>query len=479
MIYDTYTEKVYSGILGKIIGVYLGRPIENWTFDKISSKFGQIDYYVHKELSFPLVVTDDDIAGTITFLRSFPDYDNNPDLSPYQIGQTWLNYLVENKSVLWWGGMGNSTEHTAYLRLKAGIHAPKSGSLEINGKIISEQIGSQIFIDGWAMLCPGDPERAVDYARRAASVSHDGEAIYCAQIMAAMEAMAFTETDLQKILDNAVVLIPSDSVTYKMINDLRNWHNQLNDWKDARKKIVENYGYDKYLGNCHVIPNHALIQLGLLYGNDNFQKSLMITNTSGWDTDCNSGNVGCFLGIKNGLTTINQGPDWRGPVADRIFLSTADGGRCISDAVHESFRIINIQRALKKQEPMIIKNGARFNVEFPGSVQGFQVKKTLRFTGKCSLRNTNGHSLQGSRSLEIQFSSLLGDHVIEASTPTFILPEEMDMPGYTLMASPTVYSGQIIKSGIQADSTNNHPIKISLNISIYQDNDLWSKTANG
>jgi hypothetical protein len=48
----------------------------------------------------------------------------------------------------------------------------------------------------------------------------------------------------------------------------------------------------------------------------------------------------------------------------------------------------------------------------------------------------------------------------------------MDMPGYTLMASPTVYSGQIIKSGIQADSTNNHPIKISLNISIYQDNDL-------
>ena len=27
----------------------------------------------------------------------------------------------------------------------------------------------------------------------------------------------------------------------------------------------------------------------------------MIVNTCGWDTDCNSGNVGCLLGIKNGL----------------------------------------------------------------------------------------------------------------------------------------------------------------------------------
>ena len=43
----------------------------------------------------------------------------------------------------------------------------------------------------------------------------------------------------------------------------------------------------------------------------------MIVNTCGWDTDCNSGNVGCLLGIKNGLAGLDAGPDWRGPVADR------------------------------------------------------------------------------------------------------------------------------------------------------------------
>jgi hypothetical protein len=56
--------------------------------------------------------------------------------------------------------LGNSTEHTAYLRLKSGIEAPNSGSMGLNGKVVAEQIGSQIFIDGWGMVAPGDPELA-------------------------------------------------------------------------------------------------------------------------------------------------------------------------------------------------------------------------------------------------------------------------------------------------------------------------------
>jgi hypothetical protein len=89
--------------------------------------------------------------------------------------------------------------------------------------------------------------------------------------------------------------------------------------QDAQQ-IAANYGYDKYGGNCHMVPNHALIIHALLHGDDDFQKSLMIVNTCGWDTDCNAGNVGCILGIKNGLAGIDAGPDWRGPVADRMYL---------------------------------------------------------------------------------------------------------------------------------------------------------------
>ena len=160
------------------------------------------------------------------------------------------------------------------------------------------------------MVSPGDPEQAAALARKAASVSHDGEAIYAAQVLAAMEAQAFLESDINTLLNVGLTSLPHDSVIYRMIQNIRDWHQHDEDWHKTRERIVERYGYERYGGNCHVVPNHALIVLALLYGNDDFQRSLMIVNTAGWDTDCNSGNLGCLLGIKNGLKGIDAGPDW-------------------------------------------------------------------------------------------------------------------------------------------------------------------------
>ena len=39
-----YVERVYAGVLGKIIGVYLGRPFEGWTYDRIMQELGEIWY---------------------------------------------------------------------------------------------------------------------------------------------------------------------------------------------------------------------------------------------------------------------------------------------------------------------------------------------------------------------------------------------------------------------------------------------------
>lgn len=198
-----YLERTYAGVLGKIIGVYLGRPFEQWSHERIMAELGEITYYVHERMGMPLVVTDDDISGTFTFVRALPDYGNPRDLTAEQIGQTWLNYIVENRTILWWGGMGNSTEHTAYLRLKEGHRAPASGSARLNTRTVAEQIGAQIFVDSWAMVAPGDPDLAARLAQRAASVSHDGEAIYAAQVVAVMESLAYVEGDLSKLIDAA------------------------------------------------------------------------------------------------------------------------------------------------------------------------------------------------------------------------------------------------------------------------------------
>ena len=257
-----YAERVYAGVLGKVIGVYLGRPFEGWSYDMIQKRLGDIEYYVHDKLDVPLIVTDDDISGTFTFVRALEDHGTRPDLSAQEVGESWLNYLIRERTILWWGGLGNSTEHTAYIRLTNGIEAPESGSIALNGKVVAEQIGAQIFIDGWAMVCPGNPDQAVKFADAAARVSHDGEAVLGARVIAAMEAMAFVESDTNKLIDKALTYIPKDSIIATMIDDIRGWHAREKDWRATRELLAGTYGYDKYGGNCHMVPNHGF-QCGL------------------------------------------------------------------------------------------------------------------------------------------------------------------------------------------------------------------------
>ena len=111
--------------------------------------------------------------------------------------------------------------------------------------------------------------------------------------------------------------------------------------------------------------------LSLLWGDDDFQRTLSIVNTAGWDTDCNSGNIGCLMGIKVGLAGLSGTIDWRGPVADRLYLPTAEGGRAITDAVIEAGRIATAGRRMAGEEPVHPKGGARFHFDFEGAVQGF------------------------------------------------------------------------------------------------------------
>jgi ADP-ribosylglycohydrolase len=441
-----YAERVYAGVLGKVIGVYLGRPFEGWTYDRIQEKLGDVEYYVHDKLNVPLLVTDDDISGTFTFVRALADHNANPDISAREIGNSWLNYIIEKRSILWWGGLGNSTEHTAFLRLKHGIEAPRSGSMELNGQVVAEQIGAQIFIDGWAMVAPGQPDLAAKLAREAASVSHDGEAVNGAVVLAVMESMAFVETDMNRLIDKALTYIPTDSVIARLIHDVRSWHAKEPDWRATREMLEANYGYDKYGGNCHMVPNHGLIIHSLLHGEDDFSETMKIINTCGWDTDCNSGNVGCLMGIKNGLTGIdagmNKGLDWRGPVADRIYLPTAEGGRGISDCAGEAVEIVRLGQAMAGVPQWSPKGGAQFHFELPGAVQGFTVTE-----GEAELVNASGHSSQGARSLQINVD---GD--AHCGSPVFAPDKEtakyFENRGYALMASPRLHAGQTVRASL-------------------------------
>ncbi|MEI8309285.1 MAG: ADP-ribosylglycohydrolase family protein [Verrucomicrobiota bacterium] len=461
-----YEKRVYAGVLGKIIGVYLGRPFEQWSHERIMAELGEIRGYVHERLDFPLIVSDDDISGTFTFFRALTDRGCPPGLTAAQIGETWLNYIIENKTILWWGGIGLSTEHTAWCRLANGISAPESGSMSLNGATVAEQIGSQIFIDAWGLANPGDPERAADFARRAASVSHDGLAIHGAQVVAAMVAAAFVEPDMDRLISLALDQIPEDSLIRKMAGDIRDWHaSHPRDWRRTLAKIQETYGYSRYGGGCHIVPNHALIHLALRHSGGDFHEAQMIVNTAGWDTDCNAGNVGCILGVTGGLAGLDGGPDWRGPVADRMLLPTAEGGAAITDALRESFSITNAARKLRGIEPVSPKQGARFHFSLPGSVQGFLSENP------ATLRLENPDGALACRILD-------PGGILRAFTATFTPKENFSAGSYAMSACPTLHPGQTVEARWVSPATNPTPIAVRLILKAY-DQDLNLQSVEG
>ncbi|ESW84795.1 crystallin [Mesorhizobium sp. LSJC285A00] len=468
---NDYLERVYAGVLGKLVGVYLGRPFEGWTYQKIMDELGPIEYYVHERLNQPLVVTDDDVAGTFTFVRALEDYGIKASLSAEEIGKAWLNYIVEERAILWWGGNGNSTEHTAWLNLKKGISAPHSGSIATNGQAVAEQIGAQIFIDGWAMVAPRQPELAARLAEQAGKVSHDGESVYAAMLWAAMEAEAFGSSDIDHLIDTGLSQIPQDCLIASLIANIRAWHKAHPDWRDTRQKIEQHYGYDKYPGNCHVVPNHALMIMAVLYAPQDFQRAQMIVNTSGWDTDCNAGNVGCLLGIMNGLEGLDEGPDWRGPIADRLLISSADGGNSINDAVRQAYFLANLGLQLAgRQKFDAPKAGAQFHFSLPGSQQGFRPQTGLDVSSALRIGNAE---FEAARALAIDYEALRPTQVAVVTTPTFSPREMLNMRTYDLMATPLVYPGQVVRARVVADQKNRGAVEVRLRARVYDEHDEW------
>ncbi len=187
---QTYLEKVYSGLVGKCIGVRLGAPVEPtiWTYDRIRKTYGDIRGYIKDYKNF---AADDDINGPLFFIRALHDFP--APITAREIGRTWLNYTREGIGFYWWGGYGRSTEHTAYLNLKAGMDAPLSGSAEVNGDAVAEQIGGQIFIDSWGWVMPVTTAKLPICGHGGKRGALTATGIYGGRFIAACISLAFIE----------------------------------------------------------------------------------------------------------------------------------------------------------------------------------------------------------------------------------------------------------------------------------------------
>jgi len=455
MIQKDYLERVYAGWLGKIIGVRYGAPIEGWSYDRIRKTYGILDNYVTDYKNF---AADDDTNGPLFFLRAIDDY--GLEATVEQMGLTWLNYAPYEHGFYWWGGYGKSTEHTAYLNLKAGIPAPHSGCIEQNGEAVAEQIGGQIFIDTWGLIAPGNPRLAADFAGNMASVSHGGNGVYGGQFIAACIAEAFVESDIVRIIQAGLSVIPTDCEYRRMADAVIVFH-KVNpvDWEEAFHFVHDNFGYDRYPGICHIIPNSAVIILSLLYSENSFDKALNICNMCGWDTDCNVANVGTIMGVMLGLDAIDYNR-WRAPINDFLAASSVMGAMNIMDVPENAVYIASLGYRLAGEKPpaevadLIAGKIARFHFELPGSTHAFRA--ALEHGGDLDYKilNSNERAASGARSLKfvVPTFQVNGGDCVKLFHKTYYESKDFSDSRYDPAFSPIFYPGQGISCQICCDT---------------------------
>ncbi|MFC3746932.1 ADP-ribosylglycohydrolase family protein [Paenibacillus sp. GCM10012306] len=456
-----YIESVYAGWLGKVIGVRHGSNIEGWSYERIARTYGEITGYVNQ---FKHFAADDDTNGPLFFLKALEDYTHTTDITEEQMGLTWLNYAPDGHGFFWWGGYGKSTEHTAYLNLKHGIKAPLSGSIAVNGAAVAEQIGGQIFCDIWGLIAPGRPELAANYAGKMASVSHDGNGKYGAMFIAACIAAAFGEKDVSRIIETGLSVIPQESEYFRMTRDIMAYHSSNPDnWREAFAFVQGNYGYDRYPGACHIIPNSAVIVLSLLYGEGDFSRSINICNMCGWDTDCNVANVGTIIGVRVGLEGIDA--SWREPINDILICSGVIGTLNIRDLPDTVFEIARIGYTIadeaypERWAPWLnrdhLRRGPRFHFELPGSTHGFKVECDEGSNVTAFVQHSNAISASGTSSLKVVFDNAFEGNGYRAYYKTYYIPSDFNDSRYDPSFSPLLYPGQWIsaKVSLPADTT--------------------------
>lgn len=305
-----YREKVLGCMYGKTIGGTLGAPFECYrgVFD--------VGFYT-QSASRP--VPNDDVDLQLVWLRAVELEGRN--INAHVLAEYWSTYVSASLAEY---GTGKNN-------FRMGIRPPLSGHLRNRNR---NSNGAWIRTEIWACLAAGHPEIAVRYALEDSMVDHSGEGVYSAVFVAAVQAAAFAENDIFKLIDIGLSYIPADCGVAKGVKTVLGCYENGMDWKAARKTLFQTVpgsfgmmnGY--YPGQVpeEDIPagepgydapsNIGIVIIGLLYGGGDFGRSICTAVNCGEDTDCTAGTLGALLGIMLGAENIPE--KWKNGCSDEI-----------------------------------------------------------------------------------------------------------------------------------------------------------------
>ena len=333
---DDLLRKIRGAWYGRICGCLLGKPLEGIRSDELIPFLKMTNNYpMHR---YPLCAdVTDEVCGAFRFSfcgKPFADTiacapadddTNYTVLAQHLIERYGRDFKSEDVLECWIRMQPAcayfTAEQVAYRNRTAGLLPPYSATYK---NPFREWIGAQIRGDYFGCICPGDPQKAAEYAFRDARVSHVKNGIYGEMFVSAMLAAAAVTDDIPQILRCALAQIPATSRLYARITEVLHGRCDGVSADDCMRRIHTLYDEHTGYGWCHTIPNAMIVAAALLYGDGDFGKSVCMAVQAAFDTDCNGATVGSVLGMARGIDAID--PVWTAPLHGRLSTELRDSG---------------------------------------------------------------------------------------------------------------------------------------------------------
>jgi hypothetical protein len=307
---DVLKDKIAGGWAGKMIGVTYGAPTEFRAQGKTYS-----DSIKWKTSDIKGSMWQDDIYVQLTFLMSMDKYGIDAPAKKFQ------EMFAKAGYGLWHANM------QARKNYYDSIFTPLSGSPEYS--LHADDIDFQIEADYIGFMCPAMPQTASKIAEKIGHIMNYGDGVYGGIFVAALYSEAFFESDINKIIDNALLSLPAESDYSKIVKDVIKLHQQFpTDWQAAWKELENKWGDVDICGagttfNIDAKLNGAYIVMGLLYGEGDPMKTLEISTRCGQDSDCNPSNAMAVLGVINGFKGLPENmQEGVRSLGDSLFIHT-------------------------------------------------------------------------------------------------------------------------------------------------------------
>lgn len=285
---EVLKDKIAGGWAGKMIGVTYGAPTEFRAQGKTYE-----DSIKWKPTDVKGSIWQDDIYVQLSFLMAMDKYGIDAPAKKFQ------EIFAKAGFQLWHANV------QARKNFYDSIFPPQSGHPDYN--IHADDIDFQIEADYIGFMCPGMPQTANKIADKIGHIMNYGDGVYGGVFVAALYSEAYFESDINKIIEKALLTIPTESDYSKIVKDvvLLHQHNP-SDWRAAWAELEAKWGKEQICGagsafNIDAKLNGAFIVMGLLYGDGDPAKTMEIATRCGQDSDCNPSNAMAVLGVIKGL----------------------------------------------------------------------------------------------------------------------------------------------------------------------------------